>query len=84
MLDEPRKSIQPSSIEDSQRVIAILRQQGEMTVVPVEQYFDLARALADNYAVMNRGEVMLSGRGDDMVEEGMRRHMTVSGQGLYS
>jgi hypothetical protein len=33
---------------------------------------------------MNRGEVMLSGRGDDMVEEGMRRHMTVSGQGLYS
>ena len=48
-----------------------------MAIVLVEQYFDFARALADNYAVMDRGEVILSGRGDEMVEEDVRRHMTV-------
>ena len=77
MLDEPTEGIQPSIIKDIQNVITILRQQGEMAIVLVEQYFDFARALADNYAVMDRGEVILSGRGDEMIEEDVRRHMTV-------
>ena len=77
VLDEPTEGIQPSIIKDIQNVISILRQQGEMAIVLVEQYFDFARALADNYAVMDRGEVILSGRGDEMVEEDVRRHMTV-------
>jgi urea transport system ATP-binding protein len=77
VLDEPTEGIQPSIIKDIQNVITILRQQGEMAIVLVEQYFDFARALADNYAVMDRGEVILSGRGDEMIEEDVRRHMTV-------
>jgi len=36
-----------------------------MAIVLVEQYFELARDLADEFAVMDRGAVMLSGaRGD--------------------
>ena len=77
VLDEPTEGIQPSIIKDIQNVISILRQQGEMAIVLVEQYFDFARALADSYAVMDRGEVILSGRGDEMIEEDVRRHMTV-------
>ncbi|MEX1667880.1 MAG: urea transport system ATP-binding protein [Zhongshania aliphaticivorans] len=77
VLDEPTEGIQPSIIKDIHNVITILRQQGEMAIVLVEQYFDFARELADYYAVMDRGEVILSGRGDEMVEEDVRRHMTV-------
>ncbi|NKI18438.1 urea ABC transporter ATP-binding subunit UrtE [Spongiibacter sp. KMU-166] len=77
VLDEPTEGIQPSIIKDIHNVISILRQQGEMAIVLVEQYFDFARELADSYAVMDRGEVLLSGRGKDMVEEEVRRHMTV-------
>ncbi len=77
VLDEPTEGIQPSIIKDIHNVITILRQQGEMAIVLVEQYFDFARELADYYAVMERGEVILSGRGDEMVEEDVRRHMTV-------
>lgn len=77
VLDEPTEGIQPSIIKDIQNVLSILRQQGEMAIVLVEQYFDFARALADEYAVMDRGEVILSGAGADMVEEDVRRHMTV-------
>ena len=50
---------------------------GEMAIVLVEQYFDFARELADDFAVMERGEVVLSGTRDDMVEEDVRRYLTV-------
>ncbi|WP_097458708.1 urea ABC transporter ATP-binding subunit UrtE [Mangrovitalea sediminis] len=77
MLDEPTEGIQPSIIKDIQRVIEVLRDRGEMAILLVEQYFDFARDLADSYAVMDRGEIILSGRGDDMDEEVVRGHMTV-------
>lgn len=77
ILDEPTEGIQPSIIKDIQRVIALLRDRGEMAVLLVEQYFDFARELADNYAVMDRGEVVLSGLGKDMEEEKVRKYIAV-------
>lgn len=77
MLDEPTEGIQPSIIKDIQRVIEVLRDRGEMAILLVEQYFDFARELADTYAVMDRGEIILSGAGADMDEEVVRGHMTV-------
>lgn len=77
ILDEPTEGIQPSIIKDIQEVISLLRDRGGMAILLVEQYFDFARALADSYAVMDRGEIILSGSGTDMVEEEVRGHMTV-------
>jgi len=77
ILDEPTEGIQPNIIKAIHDVITILRQQGEMAILLVEQYFEFARALADHYAVMDRGEVVLSGAGADMEEEKVRSHMTV-------
>ncbi len=77
ILDEPTEGIQPSIIKDIQRVIALLRDRGEMAILLVEQYFDFARDLADNYAVMDRGEVVLSGLGKDMEEEKVRKYIAV-------
>jgi len=77
ILDEPTEGIQPSIIKDIQRVISLLRDRGEMAILLVEQYFDFARELADNYAVMDRGEVVLSGLGKDMEEEKVRRYIAV-------
>ena len=77
ILDEPTEGIQPSIIKDIQRVIGLLRDRGEMAILLVEQYFDFAREFADNYAVMDRGEVVLSGLGKDMEEEKVRRYIAV-------
>ena len=55
LLDEPTEGIQPSIIKDIGRVIESLRKRGEMAILLVEQYFEFARDLADNYAVMDRG-----------------------------
>ena len=77
VLDEPTEGIQPSIIKDIGRAITYLRGQGRMAILLVEQYFDFARALADKYAVMERGEVVLAGDGSSMVESDVRRYLTV-------
>jgi urea transport system ATP-binding protein len=77
VLDEPTEGIQPSIIKDIGRAITYLRAQGKMAILLVEQYFDFARELADTYAVLERGEVVLAGNGADMVEADVRRYLTV-------
>ncbi len=77
VLDEPTEGIQPSIIKDIGRAIAYLRDQGKMAIVLVEQYFDFARELADTYAVMERGEVVMAGDSKTMVEADVRRYLTV-------
>jgi len=77
VLDEPTEGIQPSIIKDIGRAIAYLRDSGKMAIVLVEQYFEFARGLADSYAVMERGEVVLAGEAKAMVESQVRRYLTV-------
>jgi urea transport system ATP-binding protein len=77
ILDEPTEGIQPSIIKDIGRVIEQLAARGDMAIVLVEQYFEFARDLASAYAVMQRGEVVLSGRGGEMDEAEVRTYLTV-------
>jgi urea transport system ATP-binding protein len=77
ILDEPTEGIQPSIIKDIGRVIAQLAARGDMAIVLVEQYFEFARDLASAYVVMQRGEVVLSGRGGEMDEAEVRTYLTV-------
>jgi urea transport system ATP-binding protein len=77
ILDEPTEGIQPSIIKEIERVIRDLAARGTMAILLVEQYFEFARALAQRYVVMERGEVVLSGEASDMVESDVRRHLTV-------
>lgn len=77
ILDEPTEGIQPSIIKDIERVIRELARRGTMAILLVEQYFEFAQALADRYVVMERGEVVLSGQASDMVENDVRRYLTV-------
>ncbi|MGH1471960.1 MAG: urea ABC transporter ATP-binding subunit UrtE [Cellvibrionaceae bacterium] len=77
ILDEPTEGIQPSIIKDIHNVITILKERGEMAILLVEQYFEFARALADQYSVMDRGEIVLSGIASEMEEEKVRSHMMV-------
>ncbi len=77
VLDEPTEGIQPSIIKDIERVIRLLANRGDMAILLVEQYFDFARDLADLFWVLDRGEVVLQGTREDMVEEDVRRHLTV-------
>ncbi len=77
LLDEPTEGIQPSVIKQIGRAIARLRERGDMAILLVEQYFEFARDLADAFAVMDRGEVVLAGTRDEMVEDDVRRWLSV-------
>jgi urea transport system ATP-binding protein len=77
LLDEPTEGIQPSIIKDIGRVIRMLAARGTMAIVLVEQYYDFAAELADQYLVMERGEVVQSGRGKDMERDGVRQRMSI-------
>jgi urea transport system ATP-binding protein len=77
ILDEPTEGIQPSIIKDIGRVIERLAAQGEMAILLVEQYFEFARDLAAAYAVMQRGEVVVSGRRSEMDDTAVRSYLTV-------
>ena len=77
VLDEPTEGIQPSIIKDIGRVIALLAQRGDMAILLVEQYFDFARELGQRIAVMDRGEIVVSGRWDELDEDHVRRRVMV-------
>jgi len=77
MLDEPTEGIQPSIIKDIGRVIRMLADRKTMAIVLVEQYYDFAAEIADQYLVMERGEVIASGRGKDMAADGVRQKMSI-------
>ncbi|GAB6053020.1 urea ABC transporter ATP-binding subunit UrtE [Magnetospira thiophila] len=77
VLDEPTEGIQPSIIKDIERVIRLLGQRGDMAIVLVEQYFEFARDLANTFIVMDRGEVVMQGTRAQLVEEDVRRYLTV-------
>ncbi|WP_157263785.1 urea ABC transporter ATP-binding subunit UrtE [Azohydromonas aeria] len=72
ILDEPTEGIQPSIIKDIGRVIRRLAERGDMAILLVEQYYDFAAELADQYLVMERGEVVARGAGRDMEANGVR------------
>ncbi|AGI26220.1 ABC transporter [Pseudomonas sp. ATCC 13867] len=72
ILDEPTEGIQPSVIKEIGAVIRKLAERGDMAILLVEQFYDFAAELADQYLVMSRGEIVQQGRGADMEAEGVR------------
>jgi len=77
ILDEPTEGIQPSIIKDIERAIRVLAESGDMAILLVEQYYDFARSLADQYLVMERGEIVARGAGADMDKDGVRERLAV-------
>ncbi|MEM7270377.1 MAG: urea ABC transporter ATP-binding subunit UrtE [Pseudomonadota bacterium] len=77
LLDEPTEGIQPNIIQQISRVIAHLRDQGEMAIVLVEQYFDFAVGLADQIVALRGGHVALSGASGELSRDDLMKAVSV-------
>ena len=77
LLDEPTEGIQPSIIKDIERAIRGLAGSGEMSILLVEQYYDFAQSLADQYLVMSRGEIVQRGEGNTMAQDNVKAWIAV-------
>ena len=62
LLDEPTEGIQPSIVQGIERAIREIRDQGELTILLVEQSLDFALRLADRVYVMDHGNFVHEGR----------------------
>jgi urea transport system ATP-binding protein len=77
LLDEPTEGIQPNIIQQIGRVIALLRDEGKMAIVLVEQYFEFAYGLADRFTVLKRGSVVASGARDSLSKDELKAAVSV-------
>jgi urea transport system ATP-binding protein len=75
ILDEPTEGIQPSIVMEIETVIRSLK--GSLSILLVEQFFDFAQAVADDYVVLVRGQVVSAGRGDQMEANNVRALISV-------
>lgn len=58
LLDEPTEGIQPNIIKQIGEVIKLLRENGDMAIILVEQFFDFAFELGDHFVALERGSVI--------------------------
>ena len=77
LLDEPTEGIQPNIIQQIGRVISHLREQGEMAIVLVEQYFSFAYDLGDAFYVLERGAVTMQGAKGDLDRDALLARVSV-------
>jgi len=55
----------------------MLADRGDMAILLCEQYYDFAEELADDYVVMQRGEVIAKGLGKNMLIDGIRQMVAI-------
>lgn len=77
ILDEPTEGIQPNVIDQIGDTIRLLRQEGRMSILLVEQYLDFAKDLGDTFAIMDRGAVVAQGAIGELTDEVVKQHLTV-------
>jgi urea transport system ATP-binding protein len=77
ILDEPTEGIQPNIIDQIGDAIKLLRSEGRMSILLVEQYLDFCKELADDFAIMDRGAVVAAGPVVALTDEVVKAHLTV-------
>ena len=77
LLDEPTEGIQPNIIAQIGEVIRRLRDRGEMAIVLVEQYFDFAFGIGDEFLVLERGAQKMRGRAGEIGREALLQAVSV-------
>jgi urea transport system ATP-binding protein len=77
ILDEPTEGIQPNIIDQIGEAIRMLRAEGGMSILLVEQYLDFCKELGDDFAILERGAVAASGPMSGLNDEIIREFLTV-------
>lgn len=77
ILDEPTEGIQPNIIDQIGDAIKMLREEGKMGILLVEQYLDFCRELGDDFAILERGSVCASGPMAELSDDVVKKFLTV-------
>ncbi len=69
LLDEPTEGIQPNIVRQIEDVIVRLNREMGITIVLVEQNVPFARRASDQFIVLDKGRVALSGTAEQLTDE---------------
>ncbi len=77
ILDEPTEGIQPSIIEDIGYAIKKINEWTGISILIVEQYLDFVLDVADEYYLMDKGEIIMKGKTEGANKEEIQSKMSV-------
>ena len=77
LLDEPNEGIQPSIVEEIEKIIVRLNREIGMTIILVEQNVAFARQASHHFAMLEKGAVVAAGAIDMLSDALVHRHMAV-------
>lgn len=77
LLDEPTEGIQPSIVQEIERVITSLQKQGDMSILLVEQFLDFALGIADTCYIMEKGTIVSKGAAQALTHETIKEYLAV-------
>ena len=77
ILDEPTEGIQPNIVGEIGEIINRLRKEMGMTILLVEQKLKFVHAVANRFAIMDRGRIVVDGEIETLDKEMIARYLTV-------
>lgn len=76
LLDEPTEGIQPNIVKQIEDIIIRLNREMGLTIILVEQNIGFARRASEQFIILDKGRVALSGRADELTDEISQKHLS--------
>ena len=77
LLDEPTEGIQPSVVEEIERILRRIHQEKKLTILLVEQKLDFAKNVAQEFTIMVKGRVAREADIGSLTDEVVREYLTI-------
>lgn len=77
LLDEPTEGIQPSIVFEIENTIRFIKEQGNLSILLVEQYMEFALRLADLCYIMEKGSIVFHGNVGELSKDDVKNHLTI-------
>jgi urea transport system ATP-binding protein len=77
ILDEPNEGIQPNIVHLIRDVLLKLNKEQGMTIILVEQKLPFARAVGEDFVLMEKGQVISSGPMTELTDELVGKYLAV-------
>lgn len=79
LLDEPSLGLSPLLVQELTKIINHINQEQNISIILVEQNANLALRVAHKGCVMELGEIVLEGKADDLLQNGIVKEAYLGG-----
>lgn len=77
LLDEPTEGIQPNIVQEIESTIKRLNHEVGLTLVLTEQHIKIAKELAHEFVIMDRGRIVVRGPIAELTDKLVEEHLTI-------